>query len=118
MGVAAVTKELHKKIEAHGGAPIVLGVFKVRFSTVYSVGGDLVDLSPYFKKVYSIEASCTEDVPGYSFTADDTNFGSPSLIRVQAFCPRYVTTLSATLAEVAAGTDLSAVFARLTVWGE
>lgn len=115
--VPTITEELHQRVPADGGAPLVLGIFKIQAPTSYATGGDTVKLDQYFKKIYSVVCSCCEDdAGGYLFHADDSKLTSPASLLIEAFY--HGTNEQTVLCEVANTTDLKATFYRIVVWGE
>ena len=115
MAGVTITKEFHTKI---GSPPlIVLGIFKVQFDDNYPDGGEVVDLSPYFRKIHAVIPVNTEDAPGYLFVPDDSNFGTPASFKLLAHFFDYNGGADAKSID-ATGEDLALVYARILVIGE
>lgn len=94
------------------------GVFKVTFDDSYPAGGEVIDLSPYFKSIYAVLPVNTEDAPAYVFVPDDTNFLTPATFKMEVFWAGYSVGTDGALVEVTATTDLQAVSVRLYVIGQ
>ena len=108
----AVTKELLIPLQGIGGK-IRLGIFKVQGSTTYTVGGDIVDLRAYYRKIRGIFAVSTEDNDNYDILSyDDANYNTTSAVAYA----QYLST--STGIEITCATDLSAIYHRILVIGD
>lgn len=87
----AVTITAENIIEMHGKSGrerVIWGIFKVTYDSSYPTGGEVWNLSQWFHKVWHIDGTMAEDGTsgGYLPAVTDTNFASPTSIKVEMFC--------------------------------